>query len=83
MSATNKEIGEALAEARSQAKRSQAEASVWVGINKSAVSRIESGDRECSAQELGMFCELYGIDPAIVLQVPKRKMGYVFAVEVD
>jgi predicted transcriptional regulator len=83
MSATNAEIAKVLAEARLQANRSQTEAAIWVGIDRSAVSLIEAGTRKCSAEELGRFCELYGIDPAIVLGVPKRKMSYVFAVEVD
>lgn len=50
-----------LIDLREAAGLSQSEAARRVGIDNSSLSRIESGDRKVSAQELSKLAEVYGV----------------------
>ena len=60
MAITPEQIGRSLRLARESRKITQEEAAIALGVQISAISRIESGQRQVSTLELTRLAELYG-----------------------
>lgn len=60
-------IGRALAKLREQQGWSQRELAKWVGLDQSAVSRIEAGRRRVSAKELHRFADAFRVSADVLL----------------
>lgn len=59
---------------------SQEYVSKFVGISRSAVAQIERGGRKVSADELGRFCELFGVSADYIVGKEADPVGQtVFA----
>jgi len=64
-------IGRAIAQLREQQGWSQRELAKWVGLDQSAVSRIEAGRRRVSASELQRFADAFHVSAdAVLLGLP-------------
>ena len=66
------ELNTQLRNLRVESGMSQSEVSHQVGLSRSAVTQIELGRREISAQELGRFAEVFGRSPSALLASPSR-----------
>ena len=65
------DIGRALAQLREQQGWSQRQLAEWVGLDQSAVSRIEAGRRRVSAKELQRFADTFRVSAdALLLGLP-------------
>ncbi|MFD1431185.1 helix-turn-helix domain-containing protein [Lacticaseibacillus yichunensis] len=58
-----------LIDLREERQLSQSEVARRVGMDNSSLSRIESGSRKVSAEELGKFAALYGVTTDYLLGV--------------
>ena len=54
-------IGAAIARLREEQGWSQRELAKWVGLDQSAVSRVEAGRRRLKAEELERFADAFGV----------------------
>lgn len=71
------EVGTRVRQRRLAAGVTQAEVAAVLGIDASAVSRVEKGDRHLSAFELGLLAQAFGWDARELLGIerPRRKMA--------
>ena len=60
-------IASRLKDARSMSGLSQEQAAMKLGLQRPAISEIESGKRKVSAEEIIQFAELYKVDPSWLL----------------
>jgi len=64
-------IGRAIAQLREQQGWSQRQLAKWVGLDQSAVSRIEAGRRRVSAKELQLFADTFRVSAdALLVDLP-------------
>jgi transcriptional regulator with XRE-family HTH domain len=63
-----REVGALIAELRQRAGLGQAEVGARLGIDQSAMSRIERGQRSLSAWELYALADLFEVDPDRILR---------------
>ena len=61
-------IGRAIADLREQQGWSQRQLAKWVGLDQSAVSRIEAGRRRVSAEELQRFADVFRVSADALLR---------------
>ena len=57
----------------------QAQAALLLGLSRLAYHRIETGARRIHFADLAALCELYGCDPAELLQDSQLAAGYARA----
>jgi transcriptional regulator with XRE-family HTH domain len=62
-----KKVASRLKDARSMSGLSQEQAALKLGLQRPAISEIESGRRRVSAEEIIQFAELYKVDPSWLL----------------
>lgn len=62
------DVGALVAELRQRAGLGQAEVGARLGIDQSAMSRIERGQRSLSAWELYSLADLFQVDPDLILR---------------
>lgn len=55
-------IGKRIKELREQAKLKQDQVAAYIGVDQSYLSKIESGERSISVEQLERLAELYGCD---------------------
>lgn len=77
MALSNLDIGQNIQRARYARGLSQAELANRIGLDRTAISRIENGDRSLSALELVHFAEALSVDVSGLLRTPpaKRNLG--------
>jgi transcriptional regulator with XRE-family HTH domain len=63
---TPSEVGSVVAELRRQAGLDQAAVAAHLGVDQSAVSRVERGERRLSAWELAAIAELLEVEPGLL-----------------
>jgi transcriptional regulator with XRE-family HTH domain len=63
---TPSEVGSVVAELRRQAGLDQAAVAAPLGVDQSAVSRVERGERRLSAWELAAIAELLEVEPGLL-----------------
>lgn len=63
-------LGQRLRAAREAAHLTQRDVEARTGIDQGSVSRMEKGDRDVAALELGCLATLYGADVADLLGLP-------------
>jgi transcriptional regulator with XRE-family HTH domain len=63
---TPSEVGSVVAELRRQAGLDQAAVAAHLGVDQSAVSRVERGERRLSAWELAALAELLEVEPGLL-----------------
>ncbi|MEV4877445.1 helix-turn-helix domain-containing protein [Streptomyces cyaneofuscatus] len=68
------EVGERIAEARLAADRSQGSLAAEVGLDRTAIVRIEAGDRRVSALELSRLAQALGVPLAHFLSRPPASL---------
>lgn len=56
-------MGDRFCEFRRKAQKNQEETAKYLGIPRSAISKIESGDRRLSAIEVAASAEFFGVKP--------------------
>jgi transcriptional regulator with XRE-family HTH domain len=64
---TPAEVGAVAAELRRQAGLDQAAVAAHLGVDQSAVSRMERGERRLSAWELATLAELLEVEPGLLM----------------
>ena len=62
----NYEIGKRIKELREQTDLRQNQVAAYLGVDQSYLSKIESGERSISVDQLDRLAELYGCDLAII-----------------
>jgi len=67
LSSDRKKIASRLKDARTMSGLSQEHAALKLGLQRPAISEIESGKRRVSAEEIIQFAELYKVDPSWLL----------------
>jgi transcriptional regulator with XRE-family HTH domain len=65
---TQAEVGERIRTLRSDAALSQRELGEVLGVDQTAVSRIESGDRALTGRELMLAADYFGVPSASIIQ---------------
>jgi transcriptional regulator with XRE-family HTH domain len=78
---TKAEIGRYVAELREERGLSQQELAQRLDIHKSAISRIEGGERGLAVDELAVIAELFGKTADDILR--KDEVAFAFRAEVD
>jgi transcriptional regulator with XRE-family HTH domain len=63
---TPAEVGSVVAELRRQAGLDQTAVAAHLGVDQSAVSRVERGERRLSAWELAALAELLEVEPGLL-----------------
>ena len=69
------ELSRRLRALRIESGMSQSEVGTQVGVSRSAVTQIESGNRDVTADELARFSTTFGHSPASLLSVIERGTG--------
>jgi transcriptional regulator with XRE-family HTH domain len=67
-------VGAEIARLRQKADVDQRELAAQLGIDASAVSRIEHGQRGVSAEELYRIAEFFGVEPSAILMTEERDL---------
>ena len=78
---TKAEIGRYVAELREERGLSQRQLAEHLGIDKSAMSRVEAGERGLAVDELATVAELSGKTADEILR--KDEVGFAFRSEAD
>lgn len=78
---TKAEIGKYVAELREERRLSQRQLAEHLGVDKSAVSRIEAGERGLAVDELAAVAELFGKTADEILR--KDEVAFAFRSEAD
>ena len=80
---TQKELGQNIAEARKRAGMKQEDFARLIGLDRSAVSRIESGERKVDSIELATIAGVLGVTERSLLLVEEPATLYLRAPEAE
>lgn len=75
------ELGEYIAELRDEAGLTQDELAVELDMRQSAISRVESGQRSLTLQELGSYAEFFGVSVDRLLQKEELEGSFLMRAE--
>ncbi len=72
---TYAEVGERIRALRSDAALSQRELGEVLGVDQTAVSRIETGDRALTGRELMLAADYFGVSSASIIQAEEDTLA--------